>query len=59
MPALSVVQEIRCSHCDAPLAFNPGEIIVTCRCCGFTGVIETGEPFTLEHCMLLNEYDLA
>jgi len=54
-----VVQEIRCSHCGAPLAFNPGEIIVTCRYCGFTGVIETGEPFTLEHSMLLNEYDLG
>jgi len=56
---LSVVQEIRCSNCGAPLAFNPGEIIATCRYCGFTGVIETGEPFTLEHSMLLNEYDLA
>ncbi len=59
MHALSVVREIRCSHCGAPLAFNPGEIIVTCRYCGFTGVIETGEPFTLEHSMFLNEYDLT
>lgn len=56
---MSVVQEIRCSHCGAPVTFNPGEIIVTCRYCGFTSVIETGKPFTLEHSMFLNEYDLA
>lgn len=56
---MSVVQEIRCSHCGAPLTFNPGEIIVTCRYCGFTSVIETGKPFTLEHSMFLNEYDLT
>ena len=56
---MSVVQEIRCSHCGAPVTFNPGEIIVTCRYCGFTSVIETGKPFTLEHSMFLNEYDLT
>ena len=57
--ALSVIREIRCSHCGAPVTFNPGEIIVTCRYCGFTSVIETGKPFTLEHSMFLNEYDSA
>jgi len=56
---VSVVQEIRCSNCGAPIAFNPGEIIATCRYCGFTAVIETGEAFTLEHSMILNEYDAA
>jgi len=56
---VSVIQEIRCSHCGAPVTFNPGEIIVTCRYCGFTSVIETGKPFTLEHSMFLNEYDLT
>lgn len=55
---MSIVQEIRCSHCGAPLTFNPGEILVTCHYCGFTSVIETGEPFTLEHSMFLNEYNL-
>ena len=54
-----MIQEIRCSHCGAPVTFNPGEIIVTCRYCGFTSVIETGKPFTLEHSMFLNEYDLT
>jgi hypothetical protein len=31
--------------------------VTTCRYCGFTQVIQTGQPFTLEHAMLLNEYD--
>jgi len=56
---MSVVQEIRCSNCGAPITFNPGEIIATCRYCGFTCVIETGKAFTLEHSMILNEYDPA
>lgn len=54
---MSVVQEIRCSNCGAPIAFNPGDIIATCRYCGFTSVIETGKAFTLEHSMIFNEYD--
>jgi len=56
---LGVVQEIRCSNCGAPISFNPGEIIATCRYCGFTCVIETGKAFTLEHSMILNEYPPA
>jgi len=54
---MSVIQEIRCSNCGAPIGFKPGEIIATCRYCGFTCVIETGKAFTLEHSMILNEYD--
>ncbi|KPV63104.1 MAG: hypothetical protein AOA65_1498 [Candidatus Bathyarchaeota archaeon BA1] len=54
---MSIVQEIRCSHCGAPIRFNPGEIITTCRYCGFTQVIETGKAFTFEHSMILNKYD--
>jgi len=54
---MSIVQEIRCSKCGAPIAFNPGEIIATCPYCGYTSVIETGKAFTLEHSMILNEYD--
>jgi len=53
---MSIVQEIRCSNCGAPLPFNPGEIVATCRYCGFTQVIETGRAFELEHSMILNEY---
>ncbi len=53
---MSVVQEIRCANCGAPVSFNPGEIIATCRYCGFTQVIETGKAFVLEHSLIVNEY---
>jgi len=53
---MSIVEEIRCSNCGAPLQFSPGEIVATCRYCGFTQVIETGKAFELEHSMILNEY---
>ena len=52
-----VAQKIRCSHCGAPVEFRPGEIIVTCRYCGFMTVIETGKPYNFEHSLLLNKYD--
>jgi hypothetical protein len=54
---MSIVQKIDCAHCGAPIDFKPGEIVTTCRYCGFTQVIQTGEPFTFEHSMLLNEHD--
>ena len=54
---MSIVQEIRCSHCGAPIAFEPGEMIATCKYCGYTTVIETGQAFTFEHSMLSNKYD--
>jgi hypothetical protein len=37
--------------------FEPGEMIATCKYCGFTTVIETGQAFTFEHSMLLNRFD--
>ncbi|MEJ5328149.1 MAG: hypothetical protein WHU54_07890 [Candidatus Bathyarchaeia archaeon] len=52
-----VAQSIRCSHCGAPVEFNPGEIIATCRYCGFMTVIETGQSYNFEHALLLNKYD--
>jgi hypothetical protein len=52
----AVAQEIRCSHCGAPVEFKPGEIIATCKYCGYTTVIETGQAFTFEHSLLLNNY---
>lgn len=56
---MSVVDEIKCSHCGAPIAFKPGEILATCKYCGYTIVIETGQTFTFEHSILLNKYDQA
>ena len=52
----TIAQEIRCSHCGAPVEFKPGEIIATCKYCGFTTVIETGQAFTFEHSLLMNNY---
>jgi hypothetical protein len=52
-----VAKEIRCSHCGAPTEFKPGEIIATCKYCGFTTVIETGQAFTFEHSLILNNFD--
>jgi hypothetical protein len=54
---MSVVEEIKCPHCGAPIAFEPGEILATCKYCGFTVVIETGQMFNYEHSLLLNKYD--
>ncbi len=53
----TVAQEIRCSHCGAPVEFKPGEIIATCKYCGFTTVIETGQAFTFEHSLIMNKFD--
>ncbi len=58
MTLMSIVQEIRCSHCGAPISFEPGEIVATCTYCGYTVVIETGKTFTFEHSMLGNKYDM-
>ncbi len=54
---MAVAQEIRCSHCGAPVEFKPGELLATCKYCGFTTVIETAQAFTFEHSLLLNKFD--
>jgi len=54
---MSIVDKINCPHCGAPVPFEPGEILATCKYCGFTAVIETGAAFTFEHSMLLNDFD--
>jgi hypothetical protein len=55
----AVAENIRCSHCGAPVEFKPGEIIATCKYCGFTTVIETGQAFIFEHSLMLNKFDQA
>jgi DNA-directed RNA polymerase subunit RPC12/RpoP len=54
---MAITQNISCSHCGAPVEFKPGEIIATCKYCGFTTVIQTGQAFTFEHSLLLNNYN--
>ena len=56
---MAVAENIRCSHCGAPVEFKPGELIATCKYCGYTTVIETGAPFNFEHSLLLNKYNSA
>jgi hypothetical protein len=51
-----VAENIRCSHCGAPVEFKSGEIIATCSYCGFTTVIETGNAFNFEHSFLPNKF---
>ncbi|MCL2642895.1 MAG: hypothetical protein FWD52_05245 [Candidatus Bathyarchaeota archaeon] len=54
-----VAKEIRCSHCNAPVEFKSGELITTCKYCGFTTVIQTGQAFNFDHSLILNNYDTA
>jgi hypothetical protein len=54
---MAIAQSISCSNCGAPVEFQPGELVATCKYCGFTTVIETGQAFTFEHSFLLNKYD--
>ncbi len=53
---MAIAQNIKCSHCGAPVDFKPGELVTTCKYCGFTTVIETGQAFTFDHSLLLNSY---
>ena len=55
---MAIAQNIKCSHCGAPVEFKPGELIATCRYCGFTTVIQTGQAFNFEHSLILNSYNL-
>lgn len=54
---MAIAQTIRCSNCGAPVEFQPGELVATCKYCGFTTVIETGQAFVFEHSLLLNHFD--
>ncbi|MCL5878035.1 MAG: hypothetical protein M1540_09520 [Candidatus Bathyarchaeota archaeon] len=53
---MAVAQNIHCSHCGAPVEFKPGEIVASCKYCGFTTVIQTGKAFNFEHSILFNNY---
>jgi len=52
-----IIEQIECSHCGAPISVQPGEIVATCKYCGFTGVIETGKAFEFEHSLILNKLE--
>ncbi|HYW01018.1 MAG TPA: hypothetical protein VE862_06080 [Candidatus Acidoferrum sp.] len=51
---VTLTKDISCSHCGAPLQIQPGEILITCKYCGFTVSIDTGKPFEFEHSLIMN-----
>ena len=54
-----IVSEIKCKNCGAPLNLKPGELVATCRYCGYTAVVGADSPFQLEHSLIVNEFDTA
>lgn len=56
---MAIAESIKCSNCGGPVEFRPGELIATCKYCGFTTVIETGQAFVFEHSLLPNNFDEA
>ena len=54
-----IVSEIKCPNCGAQLNLSPGELVATCRYCGYTSVVGTNAPFQLEHSLILNNLDNA
>ena len=54
-----VVSEIKCKNCGAPLNLRPGELVATCRYCGYTAVVGADTPFQLEHSLIVNGFTSA
>ncbi len=52
-----IVSEIKCPNCGAQLNLTPGELVATCRYCGYTSVVGANTPFQLEHSLILNNYN--
>ncbi len=52
-----IVSDIECPNCGAPLKLSPGELVATCRYCGYTSVVGANTPFQLEHSLIVNELD--
>ncbi len=49
-----IVSEIKCPNCGAQLNISPGELVATCRYCGYTSVVGANTPFQLQHSLILN-----
>jgi len=49
-----IVSEIKCPNCGAQLNLSPGELIATCRYCGYTSVVGANAPFQLQHSLIVN-----
>jgi DNA-directed RNA polymerase subunit RPC12/RpoP len=49
-----IVSEIKCPNCGAQLNLSPGEMVATCRYCGYTSVVGANAPFQIQHSLILN-----
>ena len=49
-----IVSGIKCPNCGAQLNLSPGELVATCRYCGYTSVVGANTPFQLQHSLILN-----
>lgn len=49
-----IVSEIKCPNCGAQLNVSPGELVATCRYCGYTSVVGANTPFQLQHSLIVN-----
>ncbi len=52
-----IVSEIKCPNCGAQLNLSPGELVATCKYCGYTSVVGTSAPFQLQHSLIVNNLD--
>lgn len=55
----AIVSEIKCPNCGAQLNLTPGELVATCRYCGYTSVVGANAPFQLEHSLIINELNTS
>src|SRR5437879_12486268 len=51
--------EIKLPNCGAQLNLSPGELVATCRYCGYTSVVGTNAPFQLQHSLIINNLNNA
>src|SRR2546429_4230037 len=54
-----IISEIKCPNCGAQLNLSPGELVATCRYCGYTSVVGANTPFQLQHSLILNNLNNA
>ncbi|WEU40044.1 MAG: hypothetical protein OdinLCB4_006115 [Candidatus Odinarchaeum yellowstonii] len=51
-----ITKTVVCSNCGAPLIYESGENIITCKYCGATQLLDVSKPFILDHSMLPLKY---
>src|SRR5437660_12149372 len=54
-----IVSAIKCPNCGAQLTLSTGELVATCRYCGYSSVVGASTPFQLEHSLIINNLNSA